>query len=41
MDLYGPTAEVASTRISTGWPYTATAASANRTVDFMLISRIQ
>src|ERR1039458_8907447 len=42
MDLYGPRVEAASTRISTGWPQTATAAtSPNRTMDFMLISRIQ
>src|ERR1035441_4727429 len=29
MDLYGPKVEAASTRISTGWPQTATAASPN------------
>src|ERR1039457_1024342 len=41
MDLYGPRVEAASTRISTGWPYTATAATPNRTMDFMRVSRIQ
>src|ERR1035437_6922496 len=37
MDLYGPSVDAESTRISTGWPYTANAASPSRTTDFMLV----
>src|SRR5450432_4249207 len=39
MDLYGPSFEAASTRISTGWPYIANAASPSRATDFILVSR--
>src|ERR1035437_4126243 len=38
MVLYGPSVDAASTRISTGWPYAANAASPSRTMGFTLIS---
>src|SRR5260370_17441787 len=41
MDLYGPSVDAASTRISMGWPCAANAAIHSRTMDFMLIPRIQ
>src|SRR5260370_8133694 len=41
MDLYGRSVGAASTRISMGWPCAANAAIHRRTMDFMLIPRIQ